>query len=278
MSNRKQVRLKLYLYTLQLLHFQTKIVQSELHWEQVDANLEMFSNKLHSVSDTDLIVLPEMFTTGFSMNSTELAEPMNGKSMQWMQQVAKSKNAVVCGSLIITENNNYYNRFIWMQPNGEFKTYDKKHLFRMANEQNHFTAGTQKNIVAIDGWKICPMICYDLRFPVWSRRVENTEEDYDLLLYVANWPAKRNHAWCSLLLARAIENMSYVVGVNRVGADANNLTYSGDSVVLNPIGEKLVACTPNQNEIETVTLKATDCQKFRNKLPFNQDADKFELK
>jgi predicted amidohydrolase len=254
------------------------IVQSELHWEQVDANLEMFSNKLHSVSDTDLIVLPEMFTTGFSMNSTKLAEPMNGKSMQWMQQVANNKNAVVCGSLIITENNNYYNRFIWMQSDGTYQTYDKKHLFRMANEQHHFTAGTQKTIIKIKGWKICPMICYDLRFPVWSRRVENTNEDYDLLLYVANWPEKRNHAWQSLLPARAIENMSYVVGVNRVGADANSLTYSGDSVVLNPIGEKLVACTPNQNEIETVTLKATDCQKFRNKLPFNQDADKFELK
>lgn len=254
------------------------IVQSELHWEDVDANLEMFSDKLASLTETDLIILPEMFSTGFSMNSEKLSEPMNGKTMQWMQTMTASKNAVVCGSLIIKENRSYYNRFIWMQPDGKFQTYDKKHLFRMTNEQDYFTAGISKTIIEYKGWKICPMICYDLRFPVWSSRVENSNEDYDLLLYVANWPAKRNHAWKSLLPARAIENMSNVIAVNRVGEDGNDLDYSGDSVVLNPIGEELIVCKANTNDIQSITLKASDFKKFRKELPFNQDADKFELK
>lgn len=252
------------------------LIQSILYWENIDANLKMFSNKIEVISDTDVIVLPEMFTTGFSMNSEKLAESMNGKTVKWMQLVANNKNAVVCGSTIIQENNRYYNRFIWMQPNGEFQTYDKKHLFRMAGEQNHFTTGTSKTIIKYKGWKICPLVCYDLRFPVWSRRVENESEDYDVLLYVANWPAKRSHAWKSLLPARAIENQSYVIGVNRVGVDDNNLEYSGDSVVLNPIGECLVEC--KENDTQTIILSGSVYLNFRKELPFNKDADKFDLK
>lgn len=215
-----------------------------------------------------------MFSTGFTMN-TAVAESMNGKSLQWLKEKAKEKNCAITGSLMITENGKNYNRLIWMQPDGNFETYDKRHLFRMANEQNHFTAGDKKLITTLKGWKICPLICYDLRFPVWSR---TKNLDYDVLIYVANWPARRSLAWSTLIPARAVENQSYCIAVNRIGADGYNVDYSGDSVAYNPLGEKLSILQPNENKHETITLSRKFLQDYREKFPAAMDADDFELK
>lgn len=261
------------------------LVQTPLHWESVEKNISMFDELLNSVTEqTDLIILPEMFSTGFTMN-TAVAESMNGKSLQWLKEKAKEKNCVITGSLMITENGKNYNRLIWMPPDGNFETYDKRHLFRMANEQNHFTAGDKKLITTLKGWKICPLICYDLRFPVWSRNHSPLSlrrgaggEVYDVLIYVANWPARRSLAWNTLIPARAVENQSYIVAVNRIGADGYNVDYSGDSVAYNPLGEKLSTLQPNENKHETITLSRKFLQDYREKFPAAMDADDFELK
>ena len=261
------------------------LVQTRLHWENVEKNISMFDDILYSVKEqTDLIILPEMFSTGFTMN-TSVAETLSGKSLQWLKEKAKEKNCVITGSLMITENEKNYNRLIWMQPDGSFETYDKRHLFRMADEQNHFTAGEKKLIATLKGWKICPLICYDLRFPVWSRnhaplslRRGAGGEVYDVLIYVANWPARRSLAWNTLIPARGVENQSYVVAVNRIGADGYNVDYSGDSVVFNPLGEKLSILQPNENKHETITLSWKSLQDYRDKFPAAMDADDFELK
>lgn len=260
------------------------LVQTQLHWESVEKNLSMFSEILNSIKEqTDLIILPEMFSTGFTMN-TSVAEKMNGKSIAWLKEKAKEKNGVITGSLMITENGKNYNRLIWMQPDGNFQTYDKRHLFRMANEQNHFTAGNKKLITTLKGWKICPLICYDLRFPVWSRNYSPSllgrvgEGWYDILIYVANWPARRSLAWNTLLPARAVENQSYVVAVNRIGLDGHNVDYSGDSAFYNPLGEKLSKIQPNENKHETIVLSWKFLQEFREKFPAAMDADDFEIK
>lgn len=250
-------------------------IQSNLYWENVEANLNMFSEKINSIREkTDLIILPEMFSTGFTMNNKQLAEPMRGKTMVWMKQMAQEKNCVITGSIIIEEKKKYYNRLIWMPPSGNFKTYDKRHLFRYANEQKHYTAGKKKLIIKLKGWKICPMICYDLRFPVWIR---NKGREYDLLIFVANWPERRNHPWKTLLLARAMENQSYVVGVNRVGNDGNNVYHSGDSAVVNFKGEIISKTAPNKESIETVILSKKDLETWRKTFPAWKDADKFRL-
>ena len=251
------------------------IIQSNLHWENIDANLKMFSEKISSIKEkTDLIVLPEMFSTGFTMNNKPLAENMKGRTVGWMKQMAKEKNCVVTGSVIIEEKKKYYNRLIWMMPNGKFKTYDKRHLFRYAGEEKYYSAGKKKLIVELNGWKICPMVCYDLRFPVWIR---NKNKQYDVLLFVANWPERRNYPREALLLARAIENQSYVIGVNRVGKDGGDINHSGDSVFINPQGEVISKAKPNEETIMTVALSYSALEEWRKKFPAWMDADKFRL-
>ena len=225
---------------------------------------------------TDLILIPEMFSTGFTMQAADYAQNMNGPAVSWMKAVARSKNAVVCGSLIITEKNKFFNRLVWMKPDGSFETYDKRHLFRMAHEEQTYTGGKRKIITVLKGWKICPLVCYDLRFPVWSRRTG--KEDYDLLLYVANWPERRNHPWKQLLMARAIENQSYVAGLNRIGKDGNGVNHTGDSAVIDPLGNKISITKASQNSIETVVLKRKVLDDWRMQLKAWMDADEFVLK
>jgi len=203
------------------------IIQSDIIWEDRLSNLENYQNKINQIESTDLIVLPEMFTTGFSMNPKDISETMSGETIQWMKANASKMNSAICGSIIIEEDDKYFNRFIWVNPDGSIHHYDKKHLFSFAGEDKNYTSGNNKLIIEYKGWKICPLICYDLRFPVWSRN----SEGYDLLIYVANWPDKRKLAWKTLLTARAIENQCYVIGVNRVGKDTKNY-YSGEIHIL----------------------------------------------
>jgi predicted amidohydrolase len=251
------------------------LVQTDIHWEKPGANRAALEEKLWSLSgNTDLIVLPEMFTTGFTMNVLPNAEPMNLHTFKWMKQMAEHTHAVVLGSYIVQEKGNYYNRLLWMEPNGKYATYDKRHLFRMAQEHQTFSPGNALLIREWKGWKICPLVCYDLRFPVWSR---NVDLKYDLLVYVANWPEVRNHPWKILLQARAIENLSYLVGVNRVGKDGNDMPYSGDSAVVSYKGEVLWT-ESNQECVHTFALSWLELQSFREKFPAHQDADAFDIK
>lgn len=244
------------------------IVQSDLLWEDIQGNLKMFDNKLKSVENTDLIILPEMFTTGFSMNAVLLAETMWGPSMLWMKKIATQKKTAITGSLIIKEGDQFFNRLIWIFPDGKFTYYDKKHLFTMAKEDNTFSSGRSKTVINYLGWKICPFICYDLRFPVWSRN----KDDYDIALYVANWPDKRSYHWKSLLIARAIENQCYILAVNRVGNDGNGLFYSGYSSVIDPSGE-IMYQKENSEDIKTLTIEKEHLNSIREKLPFLKDRD-----
>ena len=255
------------------------LIQSDLHWENVDKNLLMFAKTIENIQEpTDIIVLPEMFNTGFSMESEILAETMNGKSVNWMRAMARNKKAVIVGSIIIEEHEEYYNRLIWAEPEGEIYTYDKRHLFRMANEHEHFSSGKELLIIHYKGWRICPLICYDLRFPVWSRNIDaNGNAAYDCLIYIANWPAARKAPWGKLLEARAIENQCYVVGVNRVGQDGNQIDYSGNSAVINPKGEAISNIAENQNCIETIPISFNELNDFREKFPVGMDADKFKI-
>lgn len=253
------------------------LVQTKLFWEDKNKNLNHFSALLKKIKkgSTDIIVLPEMFATGFSMNSNNLAEEMDGQSVEWMRMMASEKNAVITGSLIIKEGNHFFNRLIWMQPDGFLRHYDKRHLFRMAKEHEHYTNGSEKLIVEYKGWRICPMICYDLRFPVWCRNT--SAQRYDILLFVANWPVKRILAWKQLLIARAIENQSYVVGVNRIGTDGNGIKYNGNSAMINPEGKKISRTRAGVQSVETIKIYAGELEKTRRTLPFLNDADEFEL-
>lgn len=249
------------------------LVQSELIWENASANRELFSKKFQTFEgETDLIVLPEMFTTGFSMNAKKLAEPNDSDSLNWMISEARKYNCAITGSVIISENDKFYNRLFFVLPDGTYEKYDKKHTFTLAKENETYTAGKERLIVNYKGWKICPLICYDLRFPVWSR---NTE-DYDVLIYVANWPKVRTVAWDTLLRARAIENMSYCVGVNRVGFDGNDHEYVGHSAVYDVLG-KQVSPSAFDEFIETVTLSKEHIESNRKHLQFLNDRDKFTL-
>lgn len=252
------------------------IVQPEINWENIDANLKMYKEKLSEVKadDTDLIILPEMFNTGFSMNASLLAEEMGHKSMLFMAELASDKKAVVTGSLIIDEGGKYFNRLIWMRSDGTYEYYNKRHLFRMGNEEKVFSVGTKKIILELNGWKILPLICYDLRFPVWSRN----KNDYDVLIYVANWPERRSYAWKQLLIARAIENLSYVVGVNRVGEDGNGIVHSGSSIILDFKGEILCEAKDAQSALLKCMLSYDDLVQFRKAFPVHLDADDFTLK
>lgn len=253
------------------------LVQSNLHWENILANLEMFTQKISSITNTDIIVLPETFTTGFSMNP-KFAETMDGSAVQWMRKTAKEKNCVVCGSLMINDDGAFFNRFVWMSPNGELMAYDKRHLFCISDEPKFFTAGKERLVVELNGWKICPLICYDLRFPVWARNVgdDRLNPAYDVLLYVANWPERRRTAWTSLLPARAVENQAYVIGVNRVGVDEKGITHTGDSMVIDALG-KILYSKENVEDIFTIELNYDELAKVREQLPFLRDADDFIL-
>lgn len=255
------------------------IVQAELSWEDNDKNLAHFSTLLDGVSDIDMFVLPEMFNSGFTMKSDEVGQPMNGKAVSWMQKMANEKDAVFVASLIITENNNRYNRLIWAAPSGNVETYDKKHLFRMANEHDHFTSGTNRIIIEYKGMRFCPQICYDLRFPIWSRNSNGKSKEpvYDCLIYVANWPKVRSDAWTSLLKARAIENQAYVVGVNRVGVDGNGIEYSGDSRIYSPKGVRLDKVPSSKEIVDIVTINLEALTEFREKFPVSDDGDLFKL-
>jgi len=253
------------------------LIQSSLFWENKEKNLEQFSDKIDSVKEpTDLIILPEMFTTGFSMNTKTLAEPLNGATLSWLKKKAVQKSAAITGSFVCEENGKYFNRLIWMNADATYSIYDKRHLFRMGDENNNYSSGNKKLIVELKGWKICPLICYDLRFPVWSRN-EKGINNYDLLIYVANWPERRAHAWKTLLLARAIENQCYIAGVNRVGEDYNAIMHSGDSAVINAKGDIVSNIKAYQEITETIILKKHELTDFRKQFPVLLDADDFEI-
>jgi len=248
--------------------------QAYLFWENIDKNLQNLGLRLSSIREkTDLIVLPEMFSTGFSMNPEEHAEAMDGKTMNWMLQQAKKFDCVITGSIIIKEDKKYFNRLIWMRPDGSYEYYDKRHLFGLGEEDKHYSSGDKKLFVELNGWKICPMICYDLRFPVWLR---NKEEEYDMLLIVANWPERRSLHWRTLIPARAIENQSFVVAVNRVGHDGNEIYHSGDSMCIDPNG-KVIYYKPNDEDLYTFSINKEDLITARQSFPFLKDADKFKL-
>ncbi|MDB5274258.1 MAG: amidohydrolase [Chitinophagaceae bacterium] len=250
------------------------LIQTDLHWENPTANRGMLEEKIWQLQEkVDVIVLPEMFTTGFTMNAAAQAEPMNLHTFKWLQQIAAQTQAVVCGSYIVQEKGIFYNRLLWMFPDGTYKTYDKRHLFRMAGEDAVFGAGQQQLIVEWKGWKICPLICYDLRFPVWSRNVNNA---YDLLLYVANWPQARIHAWSTLLKARAIENITYVAGVNRTGKDGLENVYNGASACIDFKGEVLWQLE-NKEGTGVTRLSGETLMHFREKFPAWKDADAFNI-
>jgi predicted amidohydrolase len=249
------------------------IVQAELHWHDADKNLDQFAAAIESIDNTtDLIVLPEMFTSGFTMDAAANAEPMDGRTIAWMRDRAVFAQASVCGSLIIEEDGRFYNRFIYMPPQGDLHYYDKRHLFRLADEQRHYSPGDEHTTFELNGFRICPMICYDLRFPVWSRN----QDDYDVLVYVANWPNRRQFAWDTLLRARAIENLSYVVGVNRNGLDGNDLPYSGGSCIVDFLGADL-ANLQDRNGVASATLDKKALMDFRERFAFDKDADAFSI-
>ncbi len=248
--------------------------QGYLYWENIDKNLQNISTRLGNIREkTDLIILPEMFSTGFTMEAEKLAEPMGGKTMQWMYNTAKEFDCVITGSIIIAEQGKFYNRLIWMQPDGTYEYYDKRHLFALGKEHLNYTAGDKKLIVGLKGWKICPMICYDLRFPVWMRNVDN---EYDLLIVTANWPERRIAHWRALIIARAIENQAYVIGVNRVGHDGNEVYHSGDSMCVDPMGN-IVYNKRDEEDLYTFTILADEITKTRRTLPFLKDADEFSI-
>ena len=249
------------------------LIQTSLSWENPMENRSHLVQKINGfLGEIDLIILPEMFSTGFTMNPKAVAETMQGETVSWLQHLAKAKNAAITGSLVIEENGNYYNRLVFVFPNGQIKTYDKRHLFSLAGEDKFYSAGTDKLIVDYKGFKICPLICYDLRFPVFSRNVEN----YDVLLYVANWPKPRVNAWDILLKARSAENMCYTIGVNRIGTDDNNHEYVGHSQAVDFLGNYLLE--PQESEgVFIVTLDKEKLMETRSKLAFLDDKDKFEI-
>ena len=257
-------------------------IQADLVWENPTENLAFFEAKINSLSkNTDLVVLPEMFTTGFTMNPENVAEEMNGKSVSWMQKMAKDNEVAIVGSLVISGNPfdraqgviKFYNRLVFVHPSGKIEIYNKRHSFTLAGEDKVYTSGKEKLIIDYKGWKICPLICYDLRFPVWARNTDN----YDLLIFMANWPVKRIKAWDTLLKARAIENISYVIGVNRIGKDANEYEYSGNSLIVDYLGEELTNLENNKVGIVKATLIKSEQDKIRKKLGFLNDMDSFKI-
>ena len=252
---------------------QIAIIQADLIWEKPIENKAKFDKFFNEIENVDLIILPEMFTTGFSMTPKPFAESMQGETINWMKENAKKINAAIVGSIIIEEENHFYNRMLFVHPNGHIEHYDKRHTFTLAGEHKEYSSGKNKLIVEFKGWKICPLICYDLRFPVWSRNVEN----YDVLIYSANWPKPRINAWKTLLKARAIENMSFCIGVNRVGVDANDYQYNGNSIAIDFLGNELTDVSEDTEKIIYATFKKDDLEKIRSKLPFLEDKDVFTI-
>lgn len=251
------------------------LIQSNLIWENKQENLSAFENKIKSLpAEKEIVVLPETFTTGFSMNPQKLSEKMDGATLQWMKRIAAENRIILTGSYIIEDEEKYYNRLIWMQPNKEYGYYDKKHLFSYSGEDKDFSQGNKKFIAQVKGWKICTQICYDLRFPVWNRQTKDMR--YDVLLFVANWPERRIHAWKTLLQARAIENQCYVIAVNRVGKDGNDIEYNGLSCIINPLGE-IMQSIEGKEDVLTVTLHKSELEEVRNKFRFYDDADEFVI-
>ena len=251
------------------------LIQSDLVWENPEENRINFTNKMITITEqVDIIVLPEMFTTGFTMNASEVAEDMTGDTVSWMQKMAQQKKAAIVGSVVIRANDHFYNRLLFVHPSGQIDMYDKRHTFTLAGEDKVYSAGSKRQIITYKGWKICPLVCYDLRFPVWSRY----NDDYDALIYVANWPKVRTNALDALLKARAIENMSYVIGVNRVGADGNNHEYSGHSAAYDVLGNRMDNLKSDIEGIEIVTLDKSELNNYRSKLNFLEDRDLFALK
>jgi predicted amidohydrolase len=254
-------------------HLRVTMIQTALAWQEPAANRAVFASHFRGLlGHTDLIVLPEMFTTGFSMDAERLAETMDGPTVGWMREESAALGCAITGSLIIRDGDSHYNRMVWVAPDGSLQYYDKRHLFRLADEQRHYAAGSRRITVEYKGWRICPLVCYDLRFPVWSRN----RGDYDLLLYVANWPARRSLAWKTLLRARAIENVAYVVGVNRIGSDGNGANYAGDSVAVDFLGQPL-AGDRGGDFAETAVLDRDLLQSWRASFPVHLDADEFHL-
>jgi omega-amidase len=259
-------------------------IQTNLHWENKEANLLMMEDRIRNIGErTEIVVLPEMFSTGFSMRPAELAETMEGETVAWMREMAERYRVLLTGSLIIEEGGKYYNRLLWMLPTGECGYYDKRHLFAFAGEDKYYHAGNKRKIASVKGWKINLQVCYDLRFPVWARQTLVKEEEgecasleYDVLIYVANWPERRNHAWKTLLCARAIENQCYVIGVNRVGKDGNDVYHSGNTMVIDPLGEVLYHMADEEDTF-TITLQKDYLETVRTKFPFWKDADEFRI-
>lgn len=249
------------------------IIQPDIAWEDKETNLAHYTNLIEGIKgQKEIVVLPEMFSTGFSMAPERLAESMDGDTLQWMKEMAGQHRIILTGSLIIEADGQYFNRLIWMQPDGVSSYYDKRHLFGYGDEDQHYTAGARKLVTQVKGWRVCPLVCYDLRFPVWARNAAGSE--YDVLLYVANWPQRRSLAWKSLLQARAIENQAYCIGVNRIGQDGKGISYSGDSSAFDPLGEKLWQCS-DAAAVHTIELSRQKLEETRSHFPFLRDADKF---
>ena len=250
------------------------LVQTDTVWQDIGRNLERLSLKLDGISNnTDVVLLPELFSTGFTMEADKVAEPMNGKAVLWMQEQASKKNCLVIGGLLIGEAGNNYNRLIVAFPSGELKYYDKRHLFSFAGEDKVFKSGNERLVFEYKSFRICPLICYDLRFPVWSRNTDNI----DLLIYVANWPDARMLAWDTLLKARAIENLCYVAGLNRVGVDNNDLVYTGHSALFDAMGTTLLTLEPGKEQIKSISIDKRHIEQTRDKFRFLEDKDKFKI-
>ena len=249
------------------------IVQAQLYWKSPEKNLSNINSKIKAITNTDIILLPEMFNTGFSPKFTYLAEGMNGRTVLWMKEIALRKKCAIAGSLIIEEEEKYYNRLIWVSKNGDIFHYDKRHLFSLVKENELISKGKERLIVEVNGWKICPLICYDLRFPVFSRNDIN----YDMLIYLANWPIKRIDAWDTLLKARAIENQCYTIGVNRVGDDGNGVCFNGHSQVFDAFGKALLPLNQNKDAILQIQISIDELRITREKMNFLQDRDYFTL-
>ena len=259
------------------------LIQTKLFWQDAAANRRMLEAKINSIKEkTEVVILPEMFSTGFSMQPENFAETMNGETVAWMKKIASAQKIILTGSLMIKKDEDFFNRLIWMLPNGDYGYYDKRHLFAYGDENNHYTAGKKRLIASVKGWKINLQVCYDLRFPVWSRQSPSSYTnngnvlEYDVLIYVANWPERRSLAWKTLLQARAIENQCYVIGVNRVGDDGNNVYHAGDSMVIDPLGE-IVYHKKDEEDIFTIELNKQHLDDIRKKFPFWKDADRFTI-
>ena len=249
------------------------LIQTSLFWENVEKNLSHFDKLISEISDTDIILLPEMFNTAFCPKSNHLAETMEGETVSWMKEIAKNKNSAIAGTLMVKEGAKVFNRLVWISKNGTIHTYDKHHLFSLIKEERYISKGTGRLIVEEDGWRICPLICYDLRFPVFSRN----DVDYDVLIYLANWPVKRIEAWDTLLKARSIENQCYTIGVNRVGKDGDGIPFNGHSKVFDAFGKKLLSATKNIEEVLQIEISLDDLKLKRRQMNFLQDRDNFTL-